>query len=117
MSYNLNFWKESEKVSLDAQSIYERLSDGEYIGGVATLPIAEIAFAVEATFNDGWIQESSTCWRHLERGAFEVTLTDQLFRVDCYDMSVEDMNKFIDIGSMFGCPLHDPQVNQRFPGE
>lgn len=116
MSYNLNFWKENGKLSLDAQSIYERLSGNKYIDGVAMLPKAEISAAVEESFNEGWEQESSTCWRHPERGAFEVSLTDQLFRVDCYGMSGDDMNRFIDIGALFGCPLYDPQINQRFAG-
>lgn len=87
MSYGLNFWKENGKLSLDAQSIYERLSSGEYIDRVAMLPTAEISSAIEASFKDGWVQERATCWQHPERGAFEVALTDQLFRVDCYGMS------------------------------
>ncbi|MFC4276481.1 hypothetical protein ACFO5L_14960 [Achromobacter aloeverae] len=52
-------------------------------------------------------------WESAKRGAFKIFITPQLFRVDCYEMNGDDMNRFIDLGSEFGCPLYDPQVRMR----
>jgi hypothetical protein len=49
-------------------------------------------------------------------GSFQIYTTSQFFRIDCYGMDGEDINKFIDVGAEFDCPLYDPQVNQRFDG-
>jgi hypothetical protein len=42
MSYDVNFWKQARPLDMSAQEIYERLSEGEPVEGLATLPVDEI---------------------------------------------------------------------------
>ena len=78
------------------------------------LPIEEMLSRVKAIFaGAGWTQLDELNWESAG-GAFQIYTTSQFFRVDCYGMEGEDMNRFIDIASEFGCPLYDPQVGTRY---
>ena len=116
MSYDLDFWKYRNGVSLEHHSVYERLSDGEYVEGVEDLPIEAMLLRLKEIFSDGWSQLDELAWESDGRGAFQIFTTSQFFRVDCYGMEGEDMNRFIDLGAEFGCSLYDPQVETRFDG-
>src|SRR5690606_6085087 len=105
MSYDLSFWKYQTGVTLDHQTTYESLSQGEHVEGVQALPIPQMLERLGSFFSDGWKQSEPLLWQSADRGAFQVFTTSQLFRVDCYDMDGEDMNLFIDLGTEFGCPL------------
>ena len=48
-----------------------------------------------------------------DRGMFQVYMTPQFFRVDCYDLSDEEINKIVGVLAEFGCPLYDPQGGGR----
>ena len=115
MSYDLDFWKYKPGVSMNHQEVYEKLSQGQYVEGLEKLPIAELIERVEAAFSSGWERLDDVTWEGTS-GAFQIYTTPQFFRVDCYGMSNEDMNRFIDIAAKFGCPLYDPQVGKRFTG-
>lgn len=112
MSYDLNFWKYSEDVVLDHQDTYEKLSDGQAVEGLQDLPIKKLLSRVKDVFSS-WEQIDGATWEGVD-GTFQVFTTPQFFRVDCYGMSDEDMNKLIEIAAGFNCPLYDPQVGQRF---
>ena len=114
MSYDLNFWKYKPGVYLEHQSVYEQLSDGQAVDGVEELPIAAMIQDVALAFTEGWERVSDESWESEDRGAFQLYTTPQFFRVDCYGMEGEDMNRFIDVGLKYGCPLYDPQVPKRF---
>ena len=116
MSYDLSFWKYKPGVTLKHQSTYDNLSEGTHVEGVEDLPIQAMLTRLEAHFSDGWKQSEPMTWQSAERGSFQVFTTPQLFRIDCYDMDGEDMNRFIDLGAEFDCPLYDPQVSTRFDG-
>mgnify|MGYP001816391924 CR=1 FL=1 len=64
---------------------------------------------IESAFSEGWEKLDDFNWE-TEKGAFQIFTTHQFFRVDCYGMNGEDMNKFIDVANEFDCPLYDPQV-------
>jgi hypothetical protein len=115
MSYDLNFWKYKERIYLDNQDVYERLSNGDTVDGLEKLPIAKILQRVNSEFADGWEKLDELNWES-KKGAFQIFATDHFFRIDCYDMESEDMNKFIDIANEFDCPLYDPQVGKRYDG-
>lgn len=117
MSYDLNFWKQKAGVKLDPQVVYEKLSDGKRVKGLETLPIDQILTRFQEVFAKGWEQLDPLNWeRKRSKGSFQIFTTPQYFRVDCYGMSGEDMNKIVDIGLDFDCPLFDPQVGKRFDG-
>ena len=116
MSYDLDFWRYKHDAGGNAnhQDIYERLSDGQRIDVLEELPIDEIMKRVNEVFSTGgWKKLDDLNWAS-ENGAFQLYTTSQLFRVDCYGMDGNDVNKFIDIASEFDCPLYDPQVGERY---
>jgi hypothetical protein len=113
MSYDLNFWKYKHGIVLEHQSVYERLSDGEYVEGLEVLPIDQLIASIEKVFSKSWKKVDDLSWES-SQGSFQLFTTEQFLRIDCYGLAGEDMNVFIDIASEFGCPLYDPQVGQRF---
>ena len=114
MSYDLDFWKYRRGVSLDHQATYEKLSDGQAVEGLEDLPIDLMLARLKEVFAD-WEQLDGETWES-DNGSFQMFTTPQLFRVDCYGMNGDDMNKIIDVADEFGCPLYDPQVNERYNG-
>ncbi len=116
MSYDLNFWKYKDGVYMDHQNVYEALSNGERVDGLEDLPIDKILKCVDESFTQPRWEKLDDINYESDKGAFQIFTTRQFFRVDCYGMSGNDMNLFIDIGEKFTCPLYDPQVNQRYDG-
>lgn len=118
MSYDLNFWKYKENFrgERDHQKIYQKLSDGLFVEGLEDLPINKILKKIHEVFSAlQWQKRDDLNWEsHSGRGSFQIFTTDQFFRVDCYGMDGEDMNKLIDIAIEFECPLYDPQVDKRY---
>jgi hypothetical protein len=115
MSYDLDFWRYKADVKFDHQTVYEQLSDGRRVDGVEDLPIDAIVRRVNELFAD-WERYDDVTFDGGEPGGFQLFTTPQFFRVDCYGMSGDEMDKFIDIGNEFECPLYDPQVGRRFDG-
>ncbi len=113
MSYDLDFWKYQTGVTLDDQTVYDRLSHGENIEGFENLPIQSIITRINEEFAD-WEKQDELNFDSCDRGSFQLYTTRQFFRVDCYGMEGEDMNRFIDIANEFGCPLYDPQIGKRY---
>jgi hypothetical protein len=115
MSYDLDFWRYKAGVKLDDERVYDALSDGQRVDGLEDLPIDEIVRRLTESFAD-WQKLDDATFDGGERGSFQVYTSPQFFRVDCYGMNGDEMDKFVDIGTEFGCPLYDPQVGQRFDG-
>lgn len=114
MSYDLNFWSYKPGIKLDAQKVYEKLCDGEAVEGLNDLPISAILDKIATAFKN-WKREDDYSWVTYDASSsFQVTQSQQFFRVDCGHMSNQDMDKFIEIALEFGCPLYDPQINERF---
>lgn len=116
MSYDLSFWKYKPNVVPQHEVVYEQLSAGLHCDAVEQLSIEQILLRVSERFSD-WVQLDSSTYEHPKLGSFQIYATSQLFRVDCYGMNGEEMNRFIDIGNEFACPLYDPQVGARFDAE
>jgi hypothetical protein len=112
MSYDLDFWKYKDGTRLQHQEVYERLSNGDQVDGLEPLPIPEIIAAVTSAFSAGWEHSDEETWEGGDRGTFQIFTTPQFFRFDCYGMEDQDMNRLIEIGISFGCPLYDPQVGK-----
>lgn len=112
MGRDLSFWKSTEKYKCTNEEIYRKLSDGEYVEGLETLPTEEIMKKFINEFKV-WERLSPTCF---EKGnsCFEIMITKQFVRVDCYSMSERDMNVIIDIMDEYKCPLYDSVIDVRF---
>ena len=115
MSYDLNFWRCKPGTTLDHQRVYERLCDGQLVDGLEELPIAEIVGRIREVFSD-WNRIDDVTFEAPNGGVFQVYTTLLLFRVDCYGIDQENMNKIISVANEFGCPLYDPQAGIRFDG-
>lgn len=115
MSYDLNFWRYQPGTQMDHRAVYEKLCDGDRVQGLEDLPIDAIKARIVETFSQEWRQLDQNSWEG-ESASFQVYTTSQLFRVDCYGVSADDMNKIIDVLAEFDCPLYDPQVDRRFDG-
>jgi len=114
MSYDLSFWKYSDGVSLNHHEIYLALSNGDEIEGIQSIDSEAIRQTVESEFlRIGWSRLGPNDFES-DAGSFQLYHTEQLFRVDCYGMSGDDMNRLIDIAVGFGCRLYDPQVGERY---
>jgi hypothetical protein len=89
------------------------------VEGLVDLPIEDVLSSVMRDFpgttreRNGQSDLLSWVGQH-EKGSFEVTWSHQHVRVDCRDLQKDQMNQLIEIGAAFGCPLFDPQTNERF---
>ncbi len=115
MSYDLNFWRYKSGVSLDHQEVYRQLCEGITVDRLESLPIDHIHARVREVFSD-WDMLGDMTYDGREHGGFQLFTTPQFFRVDCYEMDGELMNRFIEIANEFLCPLYDPQLGRRFDG-
>jgi hypothetical protein len=115
MSYDLYFWRYKAGVKLEHQQVCELLADSKRVDGLEELPIDEVLLRVNQVFAD-WEKLDDVTFESGDRGAFQVFSTSQSFGVNCSGMPGEEINKFIDIGTEFKCPLYDPQVGERFDG-
>lgn len=114
MSMNLNFWKYKEGAKHDDSRVYElACCDGKTVEELESLPIDEILKKIASVFS-GWTALDKNNYEREGRGAFEIFMTSQIVRFDCYGMQEADMNTLMDILFDFGCPLYDPQVSERF---
>ena len=91
MSYDIDFWKYKDGVRLDHQKVYQRLSNGEQVDGLETLPIAEIVAAVNSAFSMGWEHPDEESWESGDR-AFQIFTTPQFVRFDCYGLEDKDID-------------------------
>jgi hypothetical protein len=103
MSYDLNFWKQQAGSRLDPQDVYQHLSEGDRVEGLEDLPIDRILARIADIFAAGWEILGPNDWES-SQSSFQVSTTPQSFRVDCYGLTGEAMNPFIDLGQEFGCP-------------
>jgi len=112
MSRDLSFWKTSTKVEADNKAIYTALSDAKYLAYIDEIPINEIQSDLNDIFKD-WINYNNM---YYEKGneSFQLMITNQFVRVDCYGMTEMSMNMIIDILLKYNCPLYDSTIDIRF---
>ena len=115
MARDLSFWKKKKNVQIKNSEIYEGLSKGKYLDCVYEIPSEQILQDITYEFAE-WEQLNGFCFeRHYE--SFQIFITNQFVRVDCYSMTEQSMNKIIDILLKYGCPLYDAAIDVRFDGD
>lgn len=113
MSVDLDFWRYKEGAVHDNDKIYSlACCDGETVEGLEDLPIEDILKKTASVFSD-WNALNENIYEKSD-ASFEISVTSQTVRFDCYGVSEDDMNRLIDIMADFGCPLYDPQISTRF---
>ncbi|MDF2986034.1 MAG: hypothetical protein K0R50_1544 [Eubacterium sp.] len=116
MARDLSFWKYKDgSERLEHSKIYEKLSNAEYVEGVAEIPVDLVKAEIEKVYIS-WEKEDENSYV-LGSEVFELMLTNQFIRIDCYGMTEEHMNQMIDVMDKFDCPLYDSTIDVRFDGE
>ncbi|MCM1158503.1 MAG: hypothetical protein NC300_07275 [Bacteroidales bacterium] len=112
MARDLSFWKTKQKQTIENSKIYVLLSDEETVEGLENLPADKILNDIKTAFAD-WLCDGNT---YFEKGdeSFELMITEQFVRFDCYGITEEHMNQMIDIMLEYGCPLYDSSIDVRF---
>ena len=114
MSMDLNFWRYKKGAVHDHRKVYETACcDRDLVEDLESLPTEKILEKIAEVFSD-WTQLDEKTYEKEPQGAFSVFTTSQIVRFDCYGMDGNNMNKLIDMMLEFGCPLYDPQINERF---
>ncbi len=114
MARDLSFWRNTESLELENKEIYSLLSDGKIVKGIGNLPTDKILSDIKQAFS-GWLNNDNV---YFESGdeTFEIMITEQFVRFDCYSVSEYNMNKIIDIMLEYECPLYDSAIDVRFEG-
>ncbi|MCM1127893.1 MAG: hypothetical protein NC429_15660 [Lachnospiraceae bacterium] len=114
MSRDLSFWRCKGAPNVSNAYIYTELSNENYLDFLEEIPVEEIINDFNREFQSWKGQEE----QYFESGeeAFELMVTKQFVRTDCYDLSEYNMNRIIDIMLKYDCPLYDAAIDVRFDG-
>lgn len=116
MSYDINFWRQPTGYVVDPLTTYQRLCRGEAPDALRDLPVGRILAALRKHFPD-FDPDGAFPMMHLPGhvdGSVEVWWSAKHFRFDLRGDTAEASNIIIDIMERFGCPMYDPQTNQRY---
>lgn len=114
MSRDLSFWKTSNNTKVANRDIYFELTNGNNLDYIDEIPVNQILDDFKNEFKDWNIQKGL----YFEKGeeSFQLMITNQFVRADCYGMTEYNMNKIIDILYKYDCPLYDSAIDVRFDG-
>ena len=114
MGKELAFWKQNS-ISNNYSEIYDTLLSGQHVEFIDTIPSDDIRKRISSEFKD-WVCNNKFQYEN-GKAAFDVFITDQIVRFDCYSLTYGELNKIIDIKLEYGCFLYDPDLNVRFDGK
>lgn len=115
MARDLSFWKNKRGIQIKNSDIYKDLSDGKYLDYICEIPSEQILQDITCEFAE-WERLNEFCFENRHE-SFQVFITKQFVRVDCYSMTEQNMNKIIDILLKYDCPLYDAAIDTRFDGK
>jgi hypothetical protein len=114
------FWRQVSDPVIEPSTVYRSLITGRTVEGLATLPIAsiltELVVALPGSVHDSngggseWIDWVSDD----DQSSVQLWWSDVHVFADCRNASHEIVNRIISVLAGFGCPLYDPQVDNRF---
>lgn len=112
MSRDLSFWRCKGAINETNEYIYTELSNENYLNYLEDLPIDDILNDFNLEFQS-WRGRDEYYYENGEE-AFQLMITKQFVRTDCYNLSEHNMNKIIDIMLKYDCPLYDAVIDVRF---
>jgi hypothetical protein len=117
MSYDINFWKQERPLDLGAQEIYKRLSAGDSVDGLASLPVERILAELREAF-PAFDPTEKFPLVSIGDGSIEFIWSVQHFRFDLRgDVGAEHQNLLVQIMAEHGCPMYDPQLGKRYDAD
>jgi hypothetical protein len=118
MSHDLVFWRQKSDAILNARSVYETLMEGNDVVGLEPLDEKRLVASFLARFPSA--ERTAGCaqmtWSDVnESRSVNVEWSATHFVAMCsWHMTNEELHAVIDVGVELGCPLYDPQIDQRF---
>lgn len=112
MSRDLSFWKYRELGNATNKEIYYELSQGRLLDCLEEIPVDQIFIDFKNEFFS-WRSQDDKYYEN-NNEAFQLMITKQFVRVDCYNLTEYNMNKIIDIMLKYECPLYDAAIDVRF---
>lgn len=112
MSRDLSFWKYRKLSNATNKEIYYELSQGKLLDCLEEIPVDKIFIDFKNEFFSWRSQDDKYFENNNE--AFQLMLTKQFVRADCYNLTEYNMNKIIDIMLKYECPLYDAAIDVRF---
>ena len=117
MGYQLVFWREEVPCGKPSDT-YARLMEEISVSGLASIPTEPIVLRIASAFSEGiegvsdgfgmsWVAED-------DASSFQVETSAQHVLVELRPLNRDIANTIIDIATEFGCPLYDPQTDERF---
>ena len=120
IAYDLVFWKETGDPGVSPSVVYRSLIDGHSVVELETLPIETILSELIAAL-PGSVRESNTSgleWIDWDSddglSSIQISWSNVHVYADCRSVSYEIVNRIIEVLAGFGCPLYDPQEDERF---
>ena len=112
--YELVFWKYSEGIYLNHHLVYEAIAEGQMIDGLEDIPVTIIVNRLQNKFFH-WDKVDENSWQNPDGGgAFQIKLTKQSVKIDCYGTQGKQMDVMASVMEEFQCPLYDPQIPFRY---
>jgi len=117
------FWRRDRGTAANAYAVYTALMEGHFVDGLLDLPVEQIVAEVLARFpgaarvGDGPLSEGAEWVSGDRRSSFRVEWSPKHVLVEVRNVSNDVGNLLVDIVTGFGCPLYDPQVNERFDSQ
>lgn len=115
MGRDLSFWKQKNSLQMNNSKIYQELTKGNYLDFICDIPSEEILKEFKVEFSE-W-EYSDDLYFKKGNELFQLYITKQFVRADCFSMNEKNMNKIIDILLKYQCPLYDSVIDVRFDEE
>ena len=119
MGYQLVFWQEEDDLDVPPSTVCASLLNEQAVDGLVALPIAGILSGLLDEL-PGAVRESDGAVQWIywlsddERSSVQIDWTDLHVLADCRYVEHDVVNRIIELLARFGCPLYDPQVDERF---
>ena len=120
VAYDLVFWKQERSFQAEPHAIRDALASNEPVDGLLEIPVDEWMAAVVAAFPGATREPNGpnselVCWISGDgKSSFQIEWSPIHVWITLRGVSTQDGNRLVDLAAGFGCPLYDPQTDERF---
>jgi hypothetical protein len=122
VSYDLYFWKQSEKCTATPSQVLDAFDEELEVEGIQPIPIETILGRLRQEFPEiymtGPYKSVQLIWGEDGEPSFFINASsDFYFSIEGHQVDGEIYNRIIDVAWEFDCRLYDPQTDVRYLGE